>query len=197
MLTLWEKPMFCKFCGKQVDDDSLFCSNCGNSLIKSKKCETEVELSQNDESVNFSTSKEEVAIAKEKRSRKGELILLFIMIAMIIFAFSTCTHQDEFTENSSGCAILTREITSDDYTYTTQQSLTSYTIYLTPKVDFESCEVELILYNSSYEKIYADTITKKDLKKGSSYAYTFDFGVGNSLSGKEVMFYFSGKAYLL
>jgi ABC-type dipeptide/oligopeptide/nickel transport system permease component len=29
--------MFCKYCGKQIDDDSTFCKHCGKSLVEKKK----------------------------------------------------------------------------------------------------------------------------------------------------------------
>ena len=89
--------------------------------------------------------------------------------------------------------ILTRDITRSDYTYQTKQGLTDYQITITPNIDIENCDVQLTLYNSKGETIYADTISKTKLKEGLSYTYTFDFGISGALSGSKINIKITGK----
>ncbi|MBQ9782351.1 MAG: hypothetical protein IJW26_04110 [Clostridia bacterium] len=100
--------------------------------------------------------------------------------------------------SSVGCStMLSRDINKNDYSYTTSQGLTSYTITITPKVDMTNCDVMLKLYSSSNEEVYADTISKTNLKKGNSYSYNFEFGFMNALVGNSVRLNVTGKCPLI
>ncbi len=100
--------------------------------------------------------------------------------------------------SSVGCStLLSRDINKNDYSYSTSQGLTSYTITITPKVDMTNCDVMLTLYSSGNEEVYSDTISKTNLKKGNSYSYKFEFGFMNSLVGNNVRFNVTGKCPLV
>lgn len=58
--------MYCKKCGAQLDDNALFCSNCG------EKCLADINITEQSEPVN-------------KKTSGGEKILRFINIVAIIF----------------------------------------------------------------------------------------------------------------
>ena len=100
--------------------------------------------------------------------------------------------------SSVGCStLLSRDINQNDYSYSTSQGLTSYTITITPKVDMTNCDVMLTLYSSSNEEVYSDTISKSNLKKGNSYSYNFEFSFMNSLVGNSVRYNVTGKCPLI
>ena len=82
---------------------------------------------------------------------------------------------------------------SYDYSYSTSQDLTTYTIFITPNRDLKNCSIELTLYDENGAKIYANTITKTNLVDGSTYAYTFEFGITNALYGSEVYYTITGE----
>ena len=58
--------MYCKKCGAQLDDNALFCSNCG------EKCLADINITEPSEPV-------------KKKTSGGEKILRFINIVAIIF----------------------------------------------------------------------------------------------------------------
>ena len=181
--------MYCRFCGNQIDDDSIFCARCGKNLTESNK---EYKNEQN------IPSKNEFAKTTEGSSRWGLWLLLpaLVILLGVIIAVASSSNGSE-TKNGSGIKnvseILSRDLNSDDYTYTSSQGLTSYRITIIPKRDIDNCDIQLTLYNSKGEKLYSDTISKTNLKEGSSYTYTFDFGFVNSLSGSEIKWSVTGK----
>lgn len=168
--------MYCKFCGKQIDDDSVFCIHCGESVTAKK------------EEPRPSISASNAVAAKEVAEDTGETmmwgLLLFIPIILIILGFVIYI--------ITTVALQPKAITPDDYTYSTSQGITSYSVTVTPKHNFDRCDVEFTLYGSNGQKLYSDTISKTDLKEGRSYTYTFDFGVANAISGYEVECEISG-----
>lgn len=128
---------------------------------------------------------------KKKHITVGVFVTIFCLFLTIGVPLILITNTNDSSSKSP--SLTTRNIRKSDYTYTTSQNLTSYSITIVPELDFKTCTVELILYNSQNEKIFADTITKSNLKKNSSYTYTFQFGFINSLSGDSITFEVTGK----
>jgi len=202
--------MYCKFCGKQIDEDSAFCSHCGKQIKISRDDRSPASADTDpffpDPVFPKATllDPEEEDVKEHKDERKTEpvienddedesspwgcllfLIPLFAIVIAIIIAIASQSKAD-----SDG--IFTRDLRNSDYYYSSSQDLTSYSITLTPYEDIERCEIELFLYNSNGQLIYSDTITKYDLKEDSHYTYTFNFGFTNSLSGRQVKYYITG-----
>ncbi len=169
--------MYCRFCGKQIDDDSDFCVHCGKNITLNNK---EQENEQHKLSKNESTE------IKEGTSLWGLWLLLPIFVILLVVIIGVAS-------SSTGSGIMSRDLKSSDYTYTTSQDLTSYRITVIPKRDIDNCDIQLTLYNSKGEKLFSDTISKTNLKEASSYTYTFDFGFVNSLSGSKVKYNITGK----
>lgn len=66
--------MFCKYCGSEIDSDSLFCSKCGKKLIDNKKSETSREVH----------SKE--SMSEKVSSRKSNVLRIILQIVIgIVF----------------------------------------------------------------------------------------------------------------
>ena len=100
--------------------------------------------------------------------------------------------------NMLGCYnLMTRDVVSSDYSYTTSQDLTGYLVTIVPKTDMNNCDVELKLYNYGGELVFTDTISKTNLKKDNSYTYHFEFGIVNSLFGSSVRIAVTGKCPLI
>lgn len=169
--------MYCKFCGKQIDDDSAFCAHCGKKIIS---------INNEQESEQSKSIPSEPTETKKETALWGAWLLLpfFAILLVVIIAVAS---------DASGSGTASKDLRSSDYTYTTSQDLTSYSITVTPERDIRSCDIQLALYNSKGEKLFSDTISKNNLEKGRSYTYTFDFGFVNSLTGNKVNYSISGK----
>ena len=170
--------MFCKYCGKQIDDDSSFCIHCGKNLTDSN---------QKQENKRPDLSRKEASEEKEDSSLWGCWLLflpLFLTLLIVVIGVAS---------SSNGIGLVARDLRSSDYTYTTDQDLTSYRITIVPNRKIDNCDIELTLYDSNGKKLFSDTIQKTDLKEGNSYTYTFDFGYINSLSGCKVKFNSTGR----
>lgn len=189
--------MFCKFCGKGIDESAVFCSHCGKRLSEEKEIQ---EVKQ--ESLTEKREPSKSAELDDRRTGLGILILcisLFLFVICIIIGVGTTKESSDNKSgatgvvSSSGCAIPYKELSSGDYEYTTSQDLTKFTIIITPNVNIKSCEVYLTLYDDNGAILYADTISKTDLKKGNRYSYTFDFGFVNSLYADNVEYSIKGR----
>ena len=177
--------MFCRFCGNQIDDDSVFCNHCGKKLATSQASAAPKAPKQ-----TTTTTQTIVVPTDTKDAEKDPSLSYFgIFIGILIFVLIVALVFVAIFNND----LLVRDLTSSDYTCTTSQGLTSYNITIKPKLDVKSCDVTISLSNSSGKEIYSDTITKTELKKGNSYTYTFDFGFINSLSGYKVKYSITGK----
>lgn len=146
----------------------------------------------NDTTINDNNTKKNNEVKNEKSFPHGIILLIVIVATLIIIPFVAVKCSSD-TSSSDTPTLITRNITKSDYTYTTSQDLTSYSITIVPELDFKSCTIELTLYNSKNKEIFSDTLTKSNLRKDSSYTYTFDFGFINALSGNSVSFNITGK----
>lgn len=168
--------MFCNHCGKEITDDSKFCNYCGKEITVKKPEE-----------------------AKEKEEESGGCLVsvfkFFLIVcaifAVFIIAFKLITNND--SESGVIDRIVERDITKSDYTVSTSEDLTAYSITIKPKTSFNYCTVEVKLYDKNGNVIYSDTMTKQDLNEGSSYTYTFNYGFVNALSGSRISYNVSGK----
>lgn len=111
--------------------------------------------------------------------------MFFIFVAGLLFSLST-----------SGCSedkgITTRDITKNDYSISTYQEAASYRITITPRVDIDTCNVELNIYDDNGKQIYANTLTKSNLKEDSSYSFSFDYGLNTAFSGDKIRYKVTG-----
>lgn len=204
--------MYCRFCGKEIKDDSVFCSYCGKqvenekidaSILKNDKNESIEQAQENgEETVTDSSTKSSSGhLETSSATKEGEsslwalwlLIPLFMMFALILSVVLIVNNADSSDTNNSQITIDSKKLTRNDYEYTTSQDINSYSVTIIPKVDIKNCDVEIKLYDSDGDLIYSDTMTKTNLKEGKGYTYTFDFGFVNSLFGRKVKIDISGK----
>ena len=207
--------MYCKYCGKAIDDDSVFCKHCGKVISDADKSEHIVANNENAKARDDAGVGRDKGVHSVETGYKDTSVVtsanaddeerdgpnpLFIVIAIVIFisliaiAAAIINNATALSDNGeSGYSAVSNKLREDDYECTTSQGITTYSVSITPKRNIASCDVELKLYDDDGAVLYADTITKTDLKKGSSYTYTFEFGVLNSLSGKRVKYNISGE----
>ena len=183
--------MFCRFCGKELEDNSKFCSYCGNHLDND---ENENKIENNYENSNKSFDNHSTDIVQNEGRGKA----IIITIVVIIIVFFTIFAIVKLTQNSDSTGgiidkLTERDLRTSDYSVSTSQGLTSYSITITAKRKINSCNIELKIYNHNGEVIYSDTQTKNDLLNGFSYTYKFDFGFTNALSANEVSYIITGK----
>ena len=193
--------MYCKRCGKKIDDDSTFCMYCGQEITipsdeSMQSSVTDAECSDISVTTSSAHTKETCDSAPKKR-RSRTLPILLILFSPIIFLVIMVTiaiaKDSKPTVTDSSVYETDNRLRSSDYSYSTSQDLTSYTIFITPNTDLKNCSIELTLYDENGAKIYANTITKTGLANGSTYAYTFEFGITNALYGSKVYYTITGE----
>lgn len=176
--------MYCRFCGRKIKDDSIYCVHCGKNIHDNENIDTKtIDIQKN------TANKKDALPQKEDSSLWGLCFfipVILVVVTLIIFGINNGSCNSE---------LLSGKLKSSDYTCTTSQDLTSYSITITPKTDIDTCEIQLYLYNSNGQKIYSNTISKSNLKKDYSYTYTFDFGFVNSLTGDNVKYTITGKRW--
>ena len=170
--------MYCKFCGKELDENSKFCNYCGKQLESNSITNTVQNRNEN----------------SEKSGLSKALIFLLVMFGMFGLIFvGIKINMNKDSNGNIVDKIVERDITKSDYSVSTSQGLTSYSVTIIPNKKINSCNVQFNLYDSKENLIYSDTITKNDLIKNSSYTYTFDYGFTNALSGSKISYKITGK----
>lgn len=108
--------------------------------------------------------------------------ILYISLLLIAF-FGLTSCQEKITQKT---------ISSNDFTYTTDQGLTSYIIIITPNQDINNLSINLQLFNQNKEIIFEDTIDKTNLIKNKTYRYEFKYDFLSSLDGKSIKWNYEG-----
>lgn len=184
--------MFCKFCGKEIEDNSKFCKFCGNTtqvLVESSKSEKIIDIKP-EIIYSYNTRPE-----KKKSGAKSVLIallIIFVIFPLTIFIICKISSNGDSSGNIVD-KIIERNITAADFDITRSEGLTSISFTITPKVKMKTCTIEFNLLDSKENALYSDTISKNDLMKGSSYTYTFKYGFTSALSGSKYSWRVSGK----
>ena len=178
--------MYCKFCGKRIDDDSKFCSNCGekvkhtvSSLPEEKKSEYYKKLENTFEEIKEERDKRNRDRAQksnsfDKRHYIFAVVAIILIISIIVFVVSG------------------GELRESDYEIDIQEGLLSYLVIITPERNISECSVELELYDYKDKLIHTETITKTNLRDGNRYTYLFKFDFLDSLKGTYIKYSVTG-----
>lgn len=182
--------MYCKYCGNEIANDSIFCSYCGKNLTENKEVKPEIQTYKPE-----SYSQENV----NEYNGAASLFKAFFIIVIVIATLAALVfgiYKLSVNSDSKGNIVnklVERDITKNDYVVSTSQGLTSYAIIITPNRNIKYCDVQCTLYDRNDKRIYSDTISKTDLIKNKTYSYNFDFGFTNSLSGSYIKYNITGK----
>lgn len=166
----------CNNCGNMAEDDASYCSICGVKL--------------DEEQVYNHT------ISNNKKSGGFLKSLLMVIIVSFSFLFIRSCIIGKSSDNIPN-GVTERNLTSNDYSVSTSEGLTSVTITITAKRDIKQCNVAVTVHDKSGNAIYSDTITKTGLIKNNSYSYKFDYGFLNALSGSTYTTEITGKVSLI
>ena len=145
--------MFCKYCGKEIDDDSMFCNKCGES---------------------------QKAVKFDKDSKKGCLTVFIIFMIMIIgllfftetISLKNCngnsTNTNKNDSNYDAPQLFTRDARINDVTITTETNYKNLgiDIIILPKVDIEDLEIKLIHYDKNGKELLTQYKTIGNVKEG-------------------------------
>ena len=167
--------MYCNNCGKENPVGSKFCNNCGKKMDVVTSLQTENKTSQ---------------------EKKKHPFLVFLLISVASFAlFFGIVKLAINSDSNSGVVdkIVERDIRQSDYTVSTSQGVSSYTVTITPKYKFNSCSVLCQVYDDNGKVIYGNTITKTNLAKNNPYSFTFEFSLTVMLSADKLSYRVSGK----
>lgn len=113
--------MFCKYCGKEMDEDSLFCPKCGKQVASGKATDTETENSTAQKSVPTTAQKAEKETSKEEvqegnkvteesitKAKKGKtktgikiILAVLVLVAIVVGHFCYNIHYAEIKYSAS------------------------------------------------------------------------------------------------
>lgn len=103
--------MYCKECGAKLDDDAVFCMNCGVKILDTQnkkicpncgaaivddaffcmKCGTKLDSTAEIETYNLTNSQKEKTVKSNKEAIDPVLIVIIVFgVIMLIFAFLAC-----------------------------------------------------------------------------------------------------------
>ena len=103
--------MYCKECGAKLDDDAVFCMNCGVKILDTQnkkicpncgaaivddaffcmKCGTKLDSTAEIETYNLTNSQKEKTVKSNKEAIDPGLIAIIVFVViMLIFAFFAC-----------------------------------------------------------------------------------------------------------
>ena len=182
--------MYCKYCRKEIADNSKFCPECGKQI-------------QQEEIKNIST---ETTTEKEENNSAWKgcglmvLALVFFIVILgialgIIFGVSSCdgnsknqstssSKQDSSLTNNDENKIFSRNATLNDVNIIWQENSIAYQGTLIPKEDIENLIITFNFYNENKTQIIK-TIEKRfgDVTENQQYEFTIsiaELGLSNS-----------------
>ena len=89
--------MYCKYCGKQIDDNSQFCKFCGKKLVETKK--VSIEFTKPNIDVHTQLNKTLSFWGKLKNNKKNKHYFLAIIVGIIFGFFSIGITQSVFEKS--------------------------------------------------------------------------------------------------
>lgn len=147
--------MFCKDCGREIDDNSKFCQYCGTAQT--------LPTPQNTKKDNIATTIEEAKYDKPNDIIKT--IIYFSLIIFLLIAFIACAHQ----------CTNTKKATINDVIITDTFDLKGVYLQIIPKEDIENLKITIRFYNTSDNVIKSQTIEIGDVNDDQIYTKKLSF----------------------
>lgn len=186
--------MYCKFCGKEIDNNSKYCPECGKQLNKEP---TEIKKQ---------TQPTPKKVVEEEPPTKHPIlktILIFILaIAVaggIVFGTTRCSSSNTSNDkdsssltNNDSNKLLSRNATLNDVNVVWQKNTLAYQGTVIPKNDIENLTITFNFYGDNENQILK-TIDKRfgNVQKNKSY----DFTISLSEIGYEIALKSNGAKY--
>lgn len=158
--------MFCKHCGTQIDDDSIYCNKCGEKQ-KNNEIEEKIINAQENE-------------VKNKNNKNGGkfiigIIICFLITLAIITIIDINKNPEDYIKdskyedsNDDTPQLFTRDARINDVTITTETNYNNLgiDIIILPNVDIEGLEIKLIHYDKNGKELLTQYKTIGNVKEG-------------------------------
>jgi len=141
---------YCRKCGYQLEDDALFCSQCGEKITKEQPGEGEKEK-------------------KKDKTGCGCLTVLFIaIVAFLAFAFTFNTADNGGGDSGLLNKMISRDATNNDIIVTQEMNLSALGVDLviTPNTDIKNLRLEMTFYDNEGNVLDVQTVVVGNVKEG-------------------------------
>ena len=158
--------MYCKKCGHEIDNDSVFCNKCG-AKQKAEESEDNLDKEEIEEEYNednvinyYNPDKKKSTDKKENSGCLRVVIGLIIILLIIIIAWIANAPESDNSNNENNNyndnkynepQWFTRDATNNDITVTYETNYTALAvdIYIMPKCDIDNLEIEITYYDKN------------------------------------------------
>lgn len=158
--------MYCKKCGAQIDDDSIFCSKCGAHIAEEYPTVT-----QNTETENTADEDSNSGCAGCLIAFIIFIIVISMISATLLFLFSQNSSNSNSENGSSGgiAQIIKRDATNNDIEISDSLDIPSLSISLTihANCDINNLEITLKHYDSNGNLLKTQVEQIGNVVKGS------------------------------
>ena len=163
--------MYCKHCGKQMDDNAIYCSQCGTKNVFDNIAEEQPKNNKPENNLHHNIDNYD----KEKSSGCG-CFIAFVVIVLIVIAVILVAVVGEGVSDGKSPAEAVNQITSRD--------ATNGDINIDDKLDIGSLSLDIIILpNSNIDDL---EITIKYLDKNQNILKKDVKSVGNVKAGVQV-----------
>ena len=163
--------MYCKNCGKEIEENSKFCMHCGTPLTESTTDEHTKDKTGDATLTNITSENVE-----QKGNKAGKIaIALMIGISILIAVMFGCYKCiNAANGNTSTTSIVSRSATASDITVQQDTSLAfSYNLIVTPKYDITNLEITFKFYGDNDALIATKIKQIGNVKKNERYNVSF------------------------
>jgi len=215
--------MYCKHCGSIIDDDSTFCSVCGQSIVVPKEPnKNEVvgvmkKVEKNPQPKKIKVSKKEPSKVKKKTptyyskndnySTGDNLRNIFKSIGTLVVSIGLLVgigvgaiklKKNSDSKSSFFMRLIESDIHYSDFEYTFSIDTEAITVFLIPNINMNYCDVELEIYGlkelfDDDTLLYGNTLSKEDLINNRIYEYRFENSIFSAVLSDQIYLDFSGK----
>ena len=159
--------MYCKHCGKEIDNNSKYCQYCGNKIIDEIKSEqtlsSEIKINNNSSNTTKSIQKDNYFI---------RICVTIVTIIMLITLFIGLVYCSSASNKFS--SINYREAKTSDITISVDNSLAlSYNIIVIPKYNIKDLQLTVKFYDANKTLLSTKTKTLGNVTKNSRYTVSF------------------------
>ena len=166
--------MFCKKCGKEIDDDSKFCSYCGAPV-----------------SADPVTTEADDADSSEPRiGKKGIfwiIIICIIAFSLLVAGIYQLSEKNSGTDNSG---IMSRSAKSSDISVKTSEAFSlSYDIIVTPNTNISGLVITIDFYGDDKKLVATKSRTMGNVEKNKSYTLSFSLSEFSLSSLTKISYY--------
>lgn len=170
-LIITEKKMYCKNCGKEIDNNSKFCMYCGTNITKQLPITDEQPIT-NEQSITNEKTKQDIikenAAPKEDENKKSKRtaitwIFCICLIGFLIFGITKCIDT-----------IKTRSARNSDITITEDTAFSfNYNLIVKPNKDITDLQITFKFYGDNNKLIATKTKTLGNVNKNNNYSISF------------------------